>query len=73
MSMRSIVEINHDYSHKIAADPDGLVKLLKAALGSGDPDYWEAIRIRYGIRRIVMAHHSSERAVLVDKTKYEIP
>ena len=59
MSNRSILEINHDFSHEIASDPDVFVALLKNALASGSHESWEQLR-RFGIRRIVQVQHSTK-------------
>ena len=64
MSQRSIIEINNDFSHRIAQDGDLVIKLLDRALGSGAYQDWEPL-MRYGIRRITQCHHSEDRKVVV--------
>lgn len=74
MSQRSILEINHDFSHEIEAADIEFVKLLKMALASGSDRYWEPLR-RFGVTRITQCHHSEDRKVVIGKkgTKREYP
>jgi hypothetical protein len=60
VSNRTIVEINHDYAGMIKGHEMDLAKMLVQALGSGEAQDWEPLRI-YGIRFGIMAHHSSVR------------
>ena len=62
MSMRTIVEFNHDYAHKIDVE---MIGWLRRALASGDSRDWEPLE-SYGIRRAVMAHHSAARKAVVE-------
>jgi hypothetical protein len=66
MSQRSIIEINHDYSHVIDENPYTFVNLLKRALGSGSDESWAPLR-RYGVTRVTQCHHSEDRRVVVGK------
>lgn len=72
MSMRTIAEFNHDYAHKIAAEPAEFVRWLELALNSGDERWWSELE-RYGLRRGVMTHHSSDRKVYADGKDYVFP
>jgi hypothetical protein len=63
MSVRSIVEINHDFAGRIG---ERFILVLAQALSSSDPELWERLRREYGIRRIVECHHSDDRRVLVN-------
>lgn len=77
MSQRSIVEINHDFSHRIASAPQGRIEhLLLRALGSGSEENWKPLEA-FGIRRVTQCHHSEDRRVVVGngvlQREYEIP
>lgn len=54
MSIRSLIEINHDLGH---THWDGMVEALAAYLASGDPRSAAELE-RYGIRVIGQRHHS---------------
>lgn len=76
MSQRSILEINHDFSHEIKAQPERFLQLLGTALGSGSDDCWDRLR-GFGITRVVQVHHSTDRKVVISgsgwSTDYPIP
>jgi hypothetical protein len=72
MSMRTIVEFNHDYAHKIADDPAEFAAWLDLALKSGDQRRWDELE-RYGVKRAVMAHHSDDRKAVVGGKDYVFP
>ena len=64
MSVRTIVEFNHDFAYRIAESPVGeFVDLLQNALRSGSRDDWQHLE-RYGIRFGVSTHHSTARKVV---------
>jgi hypothetical protein len=69
MSMRTIVEFNHDYAHVISGSPEEFVQLLRYALNSGDKREWDELD-RFGVRRAVMTHHSSDRAAVVNGDEF---
>ena len=54
MSIRTLIEINHDYT---ARDSDGLLAALQLYLNSASREHAEALE-RYGIRVIGMRHHA---------------
>jgi len=64
MSIRTIIELNHDYAHRIEADTQ-FTDLLSEALRTGSEQAWETLR-RYGVTRLAQAHHSDERQVLIN-------
>lgn len=66
MSVRTIVELNHDYTHRIEQDPEAFVALLVRYLSSAGPDNAEPLE-RFGVRVAWWGHHSDERHVV---TKY---
>jgi len=57
MSNRSLIEINHDFSHVIERDPYSFASALCRYLGSASPANAEALE-RYGVRIFGMRHHS---------------
>lgn len=71
MSMRTIVEFNHDYAYEIKTRPDDFTCQLGYALNSGDKESWENLR-RYGVTRVVMVHHSTDRKVVAAGTEFKI-
>lgn len=72
MSNRSIVEFNHDYAATInARSADEFVPLLMRALNNGFDSDWEKLR-SFGIKRVIMAHHSDSRKVVINKREYDI-
>ncbi len=72
MSQRTIVEINHDYAHRIGGGAEGnIADELNRALSSGEKEQWKNLE-RYGIRRIVQCHHSDDRAAVVNGHTYKI-
>ncbi len=71
MSQRSIIEINHDYSHVIARDELRFTQLLLSALASGSDMSWDDLE-RFGIRRIVQCHHSDDRKVVAFGREFPI-
>lgn len=66
MSVRTIVEFNHDYAHKIAQRHLDFMMTLDDALRTGDAKYWEHLRQHYGVIRHTQCHHSDERQVIVN-------
>jgi hypothetical protein len=72
MSMRSIVEFNHDYAHRIEDEPATFAGLLTLALKSGGPEQWERLE-HFGVRRAVMTHHSADRKVVANGYDYPLP
>lgn len=70
MSMRSLVEFNHDYAHKIVADPDGFVLALRHFLNGADLKTAEALE-RFGVTVSVTAHHSDDRHAVVNGREHD--
>lgn len=66
MSVRTIVEINHDFWGEIKDDPEAFVRDLLRYIGSADTENAERLE-RYGMRRAWWGHHSDERKIV---TKY---
>lgn len=71
MSMRTIVEFNHDQGHRIEDDPDGFVKAVMLMINDGVGEFSTNDTIvaleRYGVRATPTRHHSEDRKVV---TKY---
>ena len=72
MSQRSVVEINHDFAHKLEGADDVrqiFARLLDRALSSGSDESWEPLQ-RFGVTRITQCHHSEDRKVVVGDREY---
>lgn len=54
MSIRSLFEINHDFTHRL---DDGFMDTLRRYLASGDRESAEHLE-RYGFRFVAQRHHS---------------
>lgn len=67
MSIRTVVEVNHDYGHHIEEDPAEFARLVRYAINAGDRNTWEELE-SFGIRFITERHHSDECEV---RTKYK--
>lgn len=65
MSIRTILEFNHDYAYEITRFGPTMAILLEIALKSGDAGVWEELESRFGIRRVSTHHHSDDRKVMV--------
>ncbi len=68
MSMRTIVEFNHDHAHKIANDPQGFADAVSRMLNNGFTDgplgeeIEQSLR-RFGVRPTPTTHHTTERKI----------
>lgn len=60
MSVRTIVEFNHDYGHVIDRDPDGFMRSLRTVLAGNGRGEWDNLRLHYGVRYLVKRHHSTD-------------
>lgn len=69
MSMRTIVEFNHDYARRIAANPLDFAELLNLAMAGSNDRFWEKLE-QYGVRKAVMIHHDEERKVVTKWGEY---
>ncbi len=56
MSMRTLIEINHDYAFDIT---HGLIPALQRYVASGSKDDAEALS-RFGVKVIGMRHHADK-------------
>lgn len=57
MSIRSLLEINHDYAHQIEANPQRFMKALRNYLGSTDQRSVDEME-RFGIVVFGSRHHA---------------
>lgn len=57
MSIRTLIEINHDYLHRIEEDAQRFAELLSYTLGSGTRDAVDELE-RYGVVKFGSRHHS---------------
>lgn len=71
MSNRTIIEINHDFAHRIREAQAPLAELLFLALAGSRNENWEPLE-RLGIKKIVMTHHSVDRKVVVEGKEYPV-
>lgn len=67
MSNRTIIEINHDYWHKIDADKEGCAQLIVDFTRACDPDVAAALRERFGVNVLGTVHHSDKIAISFNK------
>lgn len=63
MSMRTLIEINHDYSDRL--DDPAFVAFLQRYLASGGAREAEQLE-RFGVRVVGMRHHSSKYVIKGD-------
>ena len=60
MSFRTILEINHDFTHMIQRDPIGFTQaMVDHCRSGGRPEYVEMLRLRYGVTVVETVHHST--------------
>jgi len=62
MSNRTLIEINHDYSHRIGDAPSKFATDLAYFLATGSDKDAEDLE-QYGIRVIGMKHHSDGHTI----------
>lgn len=55
MSLRTLIEINHDYTHRM----DDLMPVLRRYLSSGDRETAAELE-RFGFRVVGMRHHADK-------------
>lgn len=71
MSMRTILEINHDMGVSIERDPAGFVAALVAMIGSASPRTYEPLK-RYGVKAVLTVHHTTSRELVIDGKAWRI-
>ena len=63
MSNRTLLEVNHDFGHRFEREDGELViGLFSNAIRSGDDKDWAKLEY-FGIRKIVMRHHSDDAII----------
>ncbi len=72
MSIRTIVEFNHDYLCNITDDQPTFLWKLREALNSNDDAAWDILSTYFGVRRISCHHHSDDRSVLINKREIKL-
>ena len=72
MSQRTIIEVNHDMARVAPGDQATFMRLWNIAIGSGSTESWEPLERRWGIKRVVQCHHSSDRKAMVGSQEYPI-
>jgi hypothetical protein len=68
MSMRTIVEFNHDLTREIDADPEGFVRAVRRMLNAGVNDRMNDTRQeleRFGVTTTPTHHHSNAATVIL--------
>lgn len=72
MSLRTIIEINHDFVHAISEHQEEFSHLVIRALHAGnDDEAWEKLS-RFGVVKAVMTHHSDARKVVTKWSEYPL-
>ena len=59
MSIRTAIEINHDFHRQQQGEE--FLKALMWALYHGRPEDWDSMRLQYGVERIYQCHHCDDR------------
>lgn len=66
MSIRTVLELNHDMAGEIRRDPEGFVAaLLEQVRSANNPETASRLRL-YGVHVIESVHHSAPRALVID-------
>lgn len=65
MSIRTIIEINHDYGDAIDRDPEGFVHAIRSQIRSAyEPETIQRLR-HFGVVVVESVHHSTDRKVVI--------
>lgn len=67
MSNRTIIEVNHDFWHKIEADKYAFGELIVKFTRACDPEVAAALRDRFGVNVLGTVHHSDKIAISFNK------
>ena len=67
MSNRTILEINHDYWHKIEADKEGCAGLIVEFTHACDSEVAATLQDRFGVNVLGTVHHSDKIAISFNK------
>lgn len=73
MSMRTLIEFNHDFAYRIEDNPKDFVKNLAYYLGNGNKQTEEYLRLEYGMTFFGKRHHSSPYEIVYDGLKHQYP
>ena len=63
MSIRTIVEINHDFGHQIERNPEAFLRALRHYINSTSERNGAELE-RFGVRVAWSGHHSDDRKVV---------
>ena len=69
MSMRTVVEFNHDRGRRIEDKKDEFINLIGMMIRGGPSEYVREHLEYFGVEIAFMAHHSDERTVSVNGAK----
>lgn len=72
MSMRSILEINHDYADVIKRDPIGFAQVMLDLLRGGNNEPIRQNLRHYGVVVAQTVHHSTPRKVVLPFGEYPL-
>lgn len=67
MSNRTIIEVNHDYWHKINANPADFARRIVDYTRACDPDVAQGLKDHYGVNVLGTVHHSDKIAISFNK------
>lgn len=67
MSNRTIIEINHDFWHKIEDDKDTFAQLVVDFTRACDPEVADRLRARFGAAVLGTVHHSDKITISFNK------
>jgi hypothetical protein len=59
MSIRSLLEFNHDYAHEIQAEPEAFLAALRRYQNCAEHEAAEELE-RFGVRRVSVRHHADK-------------
>lgn len=59
MSIRSLLEFNHDYAHEITNDPAAFIAALRRYQNCADRETAAPLE-RFGVRRVSTRHHADK-------------
>lgn len=72
MSIRTFIEINHDYLGRIEKDREAFVRDLLGALQDNRFVTWESM-LRWGCMKRASRHHSEDGEIIISGRKHPLP
>ena len=67
MSNRTIIEVNHDYWHKIEDDKDTFAQLVVDFTRACDPEIAQRLQDHFGVNVLGTVHHSDNIRISFNK------